>query len=382
MKKTEKLFINAATLRVGGGRSVAINFLSVLGERYSEFDFEAVVPNDEIFKKFKFENIKFHFVPAYFHNPLFRLLLDFWIIRKLKKSNVSKVFNMGNVGLPLKTHKQITLFHFPYAIYPNSKVWKKLGIKDYIISKLMVILFKFRIKYSDYILAQTLTAKNRLIKYYNINKDKIFIAPNAISLNNFNKEVEKSNFLEKATSDLASFKCLCLSVYYPHKNIESLLDVADLIKENQYNIQIFITISKNENSKAKKILEEIEIRGLQKILINLDRIPMGKIAYIYSKVDALLLPTILESFTGTYVESMFFKKKIITSDMDFAREICKYNTWFFDPDNPLDILNKILESKKTHNNDEIDKAYNHVLNMPNWEESTERILNIIYKFDD
>ena len=32
------------------------------------------------------------------------------------------------------------------------------------------------------------------------------------------------------------------------------------------------------------------------------------------------MPTLLESFSGTYVESMYFEKPILTSDLDFAKK--------------------------------------------------------------
>ncbi len=375
---TEKeYFINAATLRVGGAKSVAVNFIKVLGENFGELNFIAVVPDDKLFRNLIFDNIKLHFVPSFFHNLTMRLALDYWILKILKKTNANKVFNMGNTALPTKKYKQITLFHFPYAIYPESKVWKQMKIKDLIISRLMVFLFKKRLKYSDYFLAQTNTAKNRLIKLYGLDSDKIFIAPNAVSVDNLQKEIVYDKNIEQATNNDKSYKCLCLSVYYSHKNIESLIEVAELIKKQNLDIKIYITLDESENLQAKKIINLISERQIQDILINLGRIPMENIGYLYSRIEALLLPTILESFSGTYIESMFFKKKIITSDMDFAREVCHYNSWFFDPFNPEDILEKIKESMNSNNTQNAELAYQEVLKMPDWNKTGELIMNSI-----
>jgi len=378
-KKNKILFINAATLRMGGGKSVAINFLKTLGENYKDEKFIAVVPALDDYRKIKYENIKLYFVPVYFHNPVFRIFLDYWVIDKLEKSGAKKVFNMGNIALPTNKYRQITLFHFPYAIYPESKIWKKLGLKSLIVHKLMVLLFAKRIKYSEYFLAQTQTAKKRLMKYYHLNADKIFIAPNAISLNNFKGEIVPDDYIRNMTFVENTYKCLCLSVYYVHKNIEVLIDVAELIKKNNEKIQIFLTITEKDNPNVKQILNTIKAKRLESILVNLGRVPMEKIGYLYSRIDALLLPTILESFTGTYVESMFFKKKILTSDMDFAREICKNNTWFFDPEDPEDILNKIVESKNSNFTKAADQAFKDVLKMKDWNQTTDIIINTINK---
>lgn len=378
-RQNNPVFINAATLRTGGGKSVAVNFLKALGNNHKNKSFVAVVPGAGDFKKINYNNIQLHFVPKHFHNPAFRIPLDYWIIKKLKESGAKKVFNMGNVALPVKNYKQITLFHFPYAIYPGSEIWKILNKKDYLINRLMVWLFKSRIKYSDYFLAQTQTAKKRLVKYYGLSEEKIFIAPNAVSVDNYDKNIVEDDFIKTMTADKSTYKCLCLSVYYPHKNIEILVDVAELIKKRNENIQIFLTISEKDSPNVKKILNQIKSKGLEKILVNLGRVPMQNIAYLYSRIDALLLPTILESFTGTYVEAMFFKKKILTSDMDFAREICKNNTWFFDPFDPQDILDKIIDSKNTNDPEAVEMAYQDVLQMNDWNQTADNIMNIIDK---
>ena len=372
-------FINAATLRVGGGKSVAVNFLKVLGQNFKDDSFVAVVPDDKLFKNLNYQNLKLHFVPSKYHSPVNRILLDYWILKILKNTNATKVFNMGNIALPTKKYKQITLFHFPYAIYPESKVWKQMNFKNFWISKLMVFLFKNRLKYSDFLFAQTNTAKKRLVKLYNLDAKKIFIAPNAVSVDNLQKEIVYDENIYSVTEDSDAYKCLCLSVYYPHKNIEIIIEVAELIKKQNQRIKIYITLEKEENPKAKHILDLIKTRELEDTIINLGRVPMEKIGYLYSRIDALLLPTILESFSGTYIESMFFRKKIITSDMDFAHEVCNHNSWFFDPDNPSDILEKIMESMNFSNKSDEDLAYKDVIKMPNWEKTTEIIMNKIKK---
>ncbi len=44
------------------------------------------------------------------------------------------------------------------------------------------------------------------------------------------------------------------------------------------------------------------------MLINLGIVRMEDISYLYSISNALLLPTLLESFSGTYIEAAFYKK--------------------------------------------------------------------------
>ena len=51
----------------------------------------------------------------------------------------------------------------------------------------------------------------------------------------------------------------------------------------------------------------------------------------------MILPTLLESFSATYIEAMFHGKTILTSDLDFARDVCGEAAFYFDPLNPQSI---------------------------------------------
>jgi glycosyltransferase involved in cell wall biosynthesis len=61
----------------------------------------------------------------------------------------------------------------------------------------------------------------------------------------------------------------------------------------------------------------------------------------YTACHALCLPTLLESFTATYVEAMHFRRPILTSDLDFAHAVCGDAALYFDPWSPESIRSAI-----------------------------------------
>ena len=63
---------------------------------------------------------------------------------------------------------------------------------------------------------------------------------------------------------------------------------------------------------------------------------------LYKSCDALFLPTVLETFTATYPEAMCMQKPIITSDLDFARDICRDAAFYFDPTNSKEAAEAII----------------------------------------
>src|SRR5690625_1180698 len=55
----------------------------------------------------------------------------------------------------------------------------------------------------------------------------------------------------------------------------------------------------------------------------------------------MFMPSLLECFSASYVEAMAMEKPILTSDLPFARAVCKEAAIYFDPMNPVDITDKI-----------------------------------------
>ena len=76
---------------------------------------------------------------------------------------------------------------------------------------------------------------------------------------------------------------------------------------------------------------------------HIDRLPL-----LYDSCDAMILPTLLETFSATYPEAMIMRKPIITSKYSFAVDICGKAAEYFDPLDPVDIANKILNVALSH----------------------------------
>ena len=347
----KKILINGINAKSGGGKSILINYLKLLQNEKSDL-YYFTSPNDEEFKKFQASNIKLIKLNSIFKNQ-FLLIFTYYFLLKIliKIKNIDIVFNQGDLIIPTNI-KQYYLFDWPYAIYPESIVWKKMTVKSKMVRKIKLYFFKKEIHKPNKILCQTKTAKKRLENLYFSNN--ILVIPNAVSLDNLKKE----NFSFKFKKiHKKNYNMLYLTYYYPHKNLEILLDVAEKIKKQNLSIKIYITISNEQGHGAKKILKHIRNNSLEKILVNLGPIPMEKVPSLYNQCDALIMPTLLESFSGTYVEAMFHSKTIFTSGYDFAKDVCGNSAFYFDPlnsDNIFEIIKKNYmnpdKQKELHDN--------------------------------
>ena len=71
--------------------------------------------------------------------------------------------------------------------------------------------------------------------------------------------------------------------------------------------------------------------GLAGKIENIGPVPSQMLSQVYRRADALIFPTLLESFSRTYSEAMYFGLPILTSDRDFARHLCRNAATYFDP---------------------------------------------------
>jgi len=83
----------------------------------------------------------------------------------------------------------------------------------------------------------------------------------------------------------------------------------------------------------KAILLDAKNRLLEKHLLGVGSIPHHELATAYLSADVVYLPTSLECSSAVYPESFMAGVPVVTSDTDFARELCSDAALFR---NPLD----------------------------------------------
>lgn len=370
----DKIFINGLSAKAGGGKSILTNYCELLSHSETKARYYVLSPSLEEYKKYEKSNISFVNLPAFYSNKFaFSYTYSVLLPRLLKKLGITVVFNLAD--LPIKTSiNQVFLFDWPYALYPESKVWKMMSLKDWIIRKVKLYFFNKYAPYISTIIAQTETAKMQLSKLYGFKQ--IEVVPNAVSLDNLTGGETKDFRLPEG------IKLLYLTHYYPHKNIEIFLPLADIIRKRNLNYKLITTLSPKQHSSADIFLKEIEIRGLGDIIINVGAVKMMHVPSLYRQCEGLLMPTLLESFSGTYVEAMYHKIPIFTSNMDFAIAVCGEAASYFDPTNAYEIIDKLEYVYKSENNKEaLVKAGSKILHLlPDWNEAFKMYNKIIDKY--
>src|SRR5699024_8559204 len=138
-------------------------------------------------------------------------------------------------------------------------------------------------------------------------------------------------------------RLLTLSSNYAHKNLGVIRDVIDnLIEDGEAKVKFILTLPEEALGNFKK-------EKYQPYLINVGPIPIDQCPALHSESDMMFLLTLLECFSASYAEAMAMEKLILTSDLPFARVVCKEAAIYFDPVDPVDIADKIQNLIKSPN---------------------------------
>ena len=328
-----RIAINGTSSRAGGGKSILHKYMQLLDRSVLEDRYSLLTADPDAFAWITNDRIQVVGLPKRYGDTIFsplvhELLLD----RILKRYQIDLVFNLADLVVRTKV-KQVYLFDWPYAINPHSVVWQRMDRTDLLVRKIKLSLLRRRIRRPVVTIAQTPVAKEALERLYRL--PNVAIVPNAVSLDNLDTTEGKRFALP------AGRKLLYLTYYYPHKNLEILIDVAVKIRELGRDYRIILTIAANQHKNAARLLQEIRDRDLGEIIVNVGPVAMADVPSLYRSCDGLLMPTLLESFSGTYVEAMFHGIPIFTSDLDFATGVCGDAACYFDPHDAHDIVSKI-----------------------------------------
>jgi glycosyltransferase involved in cell wall biosynthesis len=141
------------------------------------------------------------------------------------------------------------------------------------------------------------------------------------------------------------FLLLCPSRHYPHKNLESLIDLFRTHGEVLADVTIVTTVDGQQDAAARRFVRETQGADVRRHFLNVGSVPQSSVAGYFRHVHGLLLPTLCEAFSMSYVESMHFGRPVLTSDLDFARAVCGDAAEYFDPKNVDSIRDAILRVK-------------------------------------
>ncbi len=330
------ILINLSNLKKGGSLQVATSFVLNLNKQNNYF----IVLSKDVYFYFLqnriFDSIKISYRLFLFENhtilKIFSLgnrYLDFIVI----KYNINSVLTLFGPSYWRPKVFHLMGFARPNLVLQDSPFFNELNILQKTIEFFYSQLYDFHFRNN----ADLLFTENEFISQRVKNKYKKGVVTITNSIHDFfYSDVNVNNKININRKNLmVSNIFLTVSVNYPHKNLKIIpLVIKELINQDFNDFKFILTINKGD-------IQSDDLTD--KYIVYLGPTPIKYVPYLYSISNFLFMPTLLECFSASYLEAMFMKKPILTSDLNFAHSICGNSAMYFDPLNPQDISKKVIQ---------------------------------------
>ena len=233
--------------------------------------------------------------------------------------------------------KEVMRFANAWITNPNKYAWKALPLRDWLRMRLYRINQNRMLRGAKYIITQSETVGEGLVRLLGLPKKSVKVVPNVLP--KVFTEFVPERVLDKGFIDIA-----CIAAPFPHKNLIIIPKVLKALKDNHRitNVRFHLTIQE-DNSSLRRILDECGEIGLEANIINHGRCSQEKLAEIYNHCSICFLPSLLETFSASSLEAMYFGLSIVATDFSFNREIINDAGLYYQPCDAKDAAEKIVK---------------------------------------
>ena len=216
-------------------------------------------------------------------------------------------------------------------------VFPKLGRKARITTVIRRNLMVQSIKAATNVMVPSKTLCNWIQTFCPALKTKVKINTYGINLDFFKAQ----NSTPLSVSDPVNL--LYVSVYYPHKDPETLKKATTLLRQKNIDVQTHITMSKEEFDPwhcGKKDYQSLTTPEVSEYL-ELSSVKYENLPDVYAKNDIFVFPSVSETFGFPLVEAMATGIPVIAADSSINREICGDAALYFRPYDAQELAKKI-----------------------------------------
>lgn len=241
---------------------------------------------------------------------------------------------------------EVMRFTNPLVTHPNkysksTQTWKE-RIKTWLYCKNQIRLMKK----AHFFITQTETTKQGILRITGEHENHVRVVNNVLPA--AFKNMDNTPIVEDDWINIA-----CVGNPVPHKNFDILPDVLNELKRlGIKNVRFHTTIPLDHplNNKLEKRLVEL---GMMENWRNHGRVSQKELGAMYQRCQLCFLPTLLEVFSASTVEAMYFNLPIVATDFPFNTEVLADGCLYYGPKNAKEaaqqfaklIQDKVLQDK-------------------------------------
>jgi glycosyltransferase involved in cell wall biosynthesis len=328
-----KIGLNATCFndRPSGAKQRFIGLYSELFQNMSNSRFIIYEPQDCLMSKWfpELDNIEFKktLIPSEGRINKYLIGLTYWKeLLKKEKLDFLEGFNLPNVSV--SNEKRFQTIHDIRSIYKDFSLFERTLSRSIHLKS---------IHSSDHII--TVSESMRM----EINQ----LAPNANVTVIYNG-IDASQFLDVSDNEIQEFRSqfklpsqfiLSIGHFERRKNYLNLINAIKILKDRGFDCPLLIV--GNDNGEKQKILNKIQIEGLDKQIFLFSGLTDVQVKYLYKLSNAFVFPSLYEGFGIPILESMASGTPIIMSNLEVFQEIMNGQGVHFNQHSPISIADSI-----------------------------------------
>lgn len=322
-RQRQHVLINGSNLHVGGGVAVATSYIKSLSQKKNlEFDISLLV-STKIMKNLKDLDTDF---------SVFRSVksIDYVGIKALwsglskELSGYDLVFTVFGPAYTLrKPTRHIVGFAQPSIIYPDSRAFLKIPVRQRKVERLRFKLQEFFFAQADALVVELEHVKTGLQKIPAFRNKKIYVVNSAVD--SVFSEPDRWLAIDTPMGSDRRIKLGLISRNYAHKNLDLLPYIKQTLKEKHaIEADLFVTFVPEEWDTCSDFFKEN--------INNVGPLTLAQCPTFYASLDGVIFPSLLECFSAVPIESMLIGKPLFASDLPFIRDCCKTYANYFTPE--------------------------------------------------
>lgn len=320
-------------LENGGLGRYTINLLNNLGKFDNSNDYVVLLRKKYFDKLNLSNNFKKVLVDIKPYSFLEQIIIPFVI---LKEKPIFSHFLHFNA--PILTPR-------PYVVTIHDMIMhKSKGLETTTLNPLFYLLkrivykfvFKNALTNSQKIIVPSFTVRDELIKFFNLNTEKIVVSYLGIDY----------KIRKPILSNSKNKYFVYVGNAYPHKNLEKLIYAIGQTKAT-------LKISTSKNVFSEKLLKLIKGKYLEKYVKVLGFLSDDKVVNLYQNSVGFIYPSLIEGFGFQGLEALASGTLLLASDTPVFREIYDNNAIYFDPNSLESISNAIKKALEINYSDRL-----------------------------
>lgn len=225
--------------------------------------------------------------------------------------------------------KEVMRFTNPWVTHPNKYSWSTYDFLPKMKQWLYCLNQRRLMKNAYAFITQTETTKQGILRITGLPNNHCKVVNNVLPA--AFKNMDNTPVIDNAWINVA-----CVGNPVPHKNFDIVPDViVELVSMGIMNVRFHMTIPTG-HPMEEVVIGRIEKMGLKEHVINHGRVTQTELGEIYRRCQLCFLPTLLEVFSASTVEAMYFNLPIVATNFPFNTEVLADACLYYEPKNAMD----------------------------------------------